>query len=81
MKIVGKERPGGIIGYLNKVLVLKKFIENVAEKPTGTYGDHRTAFSVGLFLALWEKKSEIDFPALTRTSRVLGLAKIWCEEG
>ena len=57
MKIVGKERPGGIIGYLNKVLVLKKFIENVAEKPDGdTWRPSDGFFGWHFSCALGEKK-------------------------
>jgi hypothetical protein len=51
MKIIGK-RPGGIIRCLTKVLVLEEFIENLVEKLDGE-SVYRTAFSVGLFLALW----------------------------
>lgn len=64
MKIVGKERPGGIIERLNKVPALEKFIENVMENLDGelVYGDHRTDLSVVHFLALWGKKTRNKLP-------------------
>lgn len=75
MKIVGKERPGGIIERLNKVPALEKFIENVMENLDGelVYGDHRTDLSVSFGCPFSCALGGINFPALT--SHVLGLAK------